>query len=111
MFNPNPVPTGPPLSFQATPINSSAIQLTWDPPTTEQQNGIIQQYLINMTAMESGESYQLISPNTSLTVNDLHPYYHYNLLVAAVTTEAGPFSNILLVLMPEDGKSYLLSCN
>jgi len=64
-----------------------------------------------MTAMESGESYQLISPNTSLMVNDLHPYYHYNLLVAAVTTEAGPFSSILLVLMPEDGKSYLLSCN
>jgi len=64
-----------------------------------------------MTAMESGESYQLISPNTSLTVNDLHPYYHYNLLVAAVTTAAGPFSNILPVLMPEDGKSYLLSCN
>jgi len=64
-----------------------------------------------MTAMENGESYQLISPNTSLTVNDLHPYYHYNLLVAAVTTAAGPFSNSVPLLMPEDVHSYLFSCN
>ena len=101
---PDAVPSGPPLSFQATPVNSSALQLTWEPPAPEQRNGIIRGYLINATALESGEHFQQMSPNTtSLVVGNFHPYYQYNLLVAAVTIGAGTFSDIHQIRMPEDG--------
>ena len=103
-FITNLVPDGPPLSFQATHINSSALRLTWEPPAPEHRNGIIRGYVINATALESGEHFQWRSTNTlSLIVGGLHPYYNYHLFIRAETIGAGPFSHILSILMPEDG--------
>ena len=105
------VPYGPPLSFQATHINSSALRLTWEPPAPEHQNGIIRGYVINATALESGEHFQWRSTNTmSLIVGGLHPYYNYHLLIRAETIGPGPFSHILPILIPEDGKYHQSRC-
>ena len=104
ILSPNPVPSGPPLSFQATPVNSTSLQLNWEPPAREKRNGIIRKYLINATALESGEHFQWLSITTSLVVSGLHPHYHYNLIIAAITTgPSGPFSDVHSVLTPEDG--------
>ena len=103
-FLTNVVPHGPPLGFQATHINSSALRLTWEPPTPEHQNGIIRYYVINATALENGEHFQWRTTNTlSLIVSGLHPYYNYHLFIRAETIGPGPFSDILSTLMPEDG--------
>ena len=40
---------------------------------------------------------------TSFSVDDLHPYYHYNISVAAVTVDTGPFSFQASIHMPERG--------
>ena len=85
-------------------MNSSALQLTWEPPAPEQRNGIIRGYLINATAWESGEYYEWMSDTMSLVISSLHPHYHYNLSVAANTIGLGPFSDNYTVLMPQDGK-------
>lgn len=104
-LSPNPVPSGPPLSFQATPVNSTTLQLTWAPPAREKRNGIVREYMINATALESGDHFQWMSPTTSLIVSGLHPHYHYNLIIAAITIgPSGPFSDVHSVLMPENGK-------
>jgi len=85
-------------------VNSSALQLTWEPPAPEQRNGIIRGYLINATALESGEHSQWMSPNvSSLVVGGLHPYYQYDLVVAAVTIGVGPFTEVQHIQLPEDG--------
>jgi len=85
-------------------VNSSALQLTWEPPAPEQRNGIIRGYLINATAQESGEYYEWMSDTMSLVISSLHPHYHYNLSVAANTIGLGPFGVNYTVLMPQDGK-------
>ena len=86
-------------------MNSTTLQLTWALPAREKRNGIIRQYLINATALESGDHFQWMSPTTSLIVSGLHPHYHYNLIIAAITIgPSGPFSDVHSVLMPEDGK-------
>ena len=106
----NPVPSGPPLSFQATPVNSSALQLTWEPPAPEQRNGIIRGYLINATALESGEHFQWMSSNAMpLVVSGLHPYYTYSLIITAVSIGPGQFSDVQSVVMPEDGNYFCVT--
>ena len=66
--------------------------------------GIARGYLINATALESGEHSQWMSPNvSSLVVGGLHPYYQYDLVVAAVTIGVGPFSEVQRIQIPEDG--------
>ena len=98
------MPGGPPLSFQATHINSSALQLTWEPPAADLQNGIIRRYVVNATELESGQHFQWRSPSTiSLIVGRLHPYYNYHLFIRAETIGPGPFSDVFSIMMPEDG--------
>ena len=106
----NPVPSGPPLSFQATPVNSSALRLTWEPPAAEQRNGIIRGYLINATALETGEHFQWMSPNAMpLVVSRLHPNYNYNFIITAVSLGPGQFSDVHSVQMPEDGNYFFVT--
>ena len=98
------MPGGPPLSFQATHINSSALQLTWEPPAADLQNGIIRRYVVNATELESGQHFQWRSSSTiSLIVGRLHPYYNYHLFIRAETIGPGPFSDVFPIMMPEDG--------
>ena len=44
-----------------------------------------------------------LSNATVFAVDDLHPYYHYNVSVAAMTVDIGPFSFQVKVHMPEAG--------
>lgn len=41
-----------------------------------------------------------------MNISDLHPFYTYQVNVAAVTVDTGPFSPTLTFTMPEDGKSF-----
>ena len=85
-------------------VNSRALSLTWSPPPPEDQNGIIRNYLVNISVVESGEHfYQLTSNATVLVVDELHPYYTYSCIVAALTVGTGPFTEVTTVQLPEDG--------
>ena len=77
--------------------------LAWDPPLLEVRNGIIQQYMIRVTELETGRVWNLSTPAMGINVTSLHPYYTYNSTVAAVTSDTGPFSPPLVIQLPEAG--------
>ena len=79
------------------------MMLAWDPPLLEVRNGIIQQYMIRVTELETGRVWNLSTPAMSITITSLHPYYTYNCTVAAVTSGTGPFSPPFVIQLPEAG--------
>ena len=102
------VPISAPISLQGNAVNSTTIQLQWEPPPSADQNGVIRSYLINISVAETGSSFQQTLETTALYISNLHPYYTYTLTVAAVTIGPGPYGQELTVQMPEDGMD---SCN
>ena len=70
----------------------------------EDQNGIVREYVVNITEMNTGSTIQKLSTTNSLTVENLHPYYTYVVIVAAYTIESGPYSTSFLFTTAEHGK-------
>ena len=64
---------------------------------------MIRSYIINISVAETGSGFQQTSETTALYISNLHPFYTYNLTVAAVTIGQGPYGQVLTVQMPEDG--------
>ena len=80
--------------------------LTWDPPFIQNQNGIIRDYIINVTALDTGVISQIITSDLNLTLDMLTPFSTYAFIVAARTSiGAGPFSTDLTIQTLEDGKT------
>jgi len=93
-------------SLSATPLNSTALTLRWQPPPPEDRNGVITQYVVNITGLSVAgqEPFVLHTTETSIVVGLLHPSYTYACEVAAVTSVGqGPYRSITSQL-PEDGK-------
>jgi receptor-type tyrosine-protein phosphatase Q len=100
---PEDVPSGYPQSFSAIATSSRSAVLTWDPPNAEERNGIVVEYIINVSAVETGENFQLTSTTTSITVASLRPYTTYRCIIAASTSVGiGPFSTVFTLVTPED---------
>ena len=77
----------------------------WDPPLVQNRNGIIRDYIINVTALETGENSQFITTDGNLTVPFLTPFSTYAFIIAARTSVgAGPFSTVVTIRTLEDGK-------
>ena len=92
-------------------MSSTEIDISWYPPRSENRNGIIRQYLVNITTIISGDTLQLITVDTNATVRSLHPFYSYSITVAAETILLGPFTTPVIVETPEDGKSSMATNN
>ena len=94
-------------------MDSMTLQLSWVPPPLSSQNGIITEYVVNVSVMDTGEQFQrrVVGPASSLTLPSLHPDYTYTYIVAASTAVGtGPFSISSSIRMPEDGKSIFIFC-
>ena len=102
----HPVPTGPPQNLDITVQSSRDISLSWDPPPPREQNGIIREYLITVTEVETGSVLEFISTTTSLSVIMLHPYYTYQSAVAAMTIGVGPYSEVSTAVTHEEGRVF-----
>ena len=99
---------GTPTNFSATPINSTALELRWQPPPPEHRNGMITRYVINITGLSEArqEPYVLYTTKNNTVVGSLHPSYTYTCKVAAETKVGpGPFS-ITVAQLPEDSMFY-----
>ena len=100
----NVVPEGAPISLEGFVTSSTSAYLKWHPPSYEEQNGVIIEYVINVTVQETGESYELTSNTTSLELTNLRPHRTYECIVAAATSVGlGPFSDSVTVDTPMDG--------
>ena len=69
----------------------------------EDQNGIVREYVVNITEVSTGSTVQKVSTTNSLTLDNLHPYYTYEVVVAARTIENGPFSTSYSFTTAENG--------
>ena len=102
-------PSNSPQDPTGVALNSRTISLSWSPPPVENQNGIIREYRVNITELETERSWQLVSTSTSIDVLSLHPYYTYEWIVAAVTVDEGPYTQTSILRTPEDGKLCTMS--
>ena len=98
-------PSGSPVSIAALLLTSTSVQLSWSAPPADQQNGIITDYYINMTEVETGVTVQLmVTGATTLLINTLHPYYVYSFFISAATVIGqGPYSTQFSIRALEDG--------
>ena len=98
-------PGAAPTMLTASNITATSFTLSWEPPESDLQNGVIRHYLIQVFETQTGNNltYQATA-RTVFTVGDLHPFYSYSFSVQAVTVAAGPLSVPRSVRTLEDGK-------
>lgn len=98
-------PSAPPVNIAISAITPNSVLLVWEPPPIDQQNGIIQYYLVMVDPqIENGMIVTLTANTTQLLVTNLIQYYTYQVTIAAVTVPgAGPFSRVFTVVLPEAG--------
>ena len=98
-------PSTSPQSIFLDSVNSTSINTTWEPPLVPEQNGVIREYRINLTETNTGTVLHFKSLEPFQMFTDLHPYYTYEIVVAAVTVAVGPYSIPVQITTPEDSKS------
>ena len=85
-------PSAPPTNLNGYAIDHTSLYFEWEPPQLYQQNGVVVQYLVNVTERETGLMFQRITTQLNITLMSLHPDYVYECSVSAVTVAEGPFS-------------------
>lgn len=101
-------PSGPPTSLTAVATSSSSIDMTWAPPTRDQQNGIIRHYLVTLVPTTVSAGAETLTRNVSsvqqaISISGLQPYTLYNCTVQAETVELGPSAPVVQASTPQDG--------
>ena len=91
-----------PSNLTGSALDPNTISLSWNQPSGR-HNGIIREYRLNITEVETGLMFQKVSATMTLVVSDLHPDYTYNWIVTAFTVREGPYSITSSVTTPEDG--------
>lgn len=94
------------MDLTAVTVYSQRVYLTWDPPPVMLQNGVIREYYINVSGIETRRVLQYKTTSTEIEITSLHPSYTYNFSVSAFTVALGPFSEPYTITMLEDGKYY-----
>ena len=97
------VPDSAPTSVQSTAVTSTSFDIDWNSLPTEDENGIVRHYIVNVTEVQTGNTFQIMSSDESASLTNLHPAYQYTLTAAAYTIGLGPYSTVLTVTTLEDG--------
>ena len=97
-------PTAAPEDVTVVDDSPSSVNLTWDPPPYEMQNGRIRHYNVEITEVETGNVLEYTSNTTNITIENLLPFYNYTCTVSAETVAEGPSSNEITFVLPEGCK-------
>ena len=96
------MPVGSPQNLSAVPLDSSTLLISWRPPLAALQNGVIRSYKLSIVEAETAtETLVTLDDVLSHTVQDLHPFYNYEVEIAGVTIGDGPFSDPVRAQLPE----------
>lgn len=90
-----------PLNFNATTINSTAVQVRWDRPAIT--NGIIRYYTVRYGLENSTERMELNSTDVATVVSGLNPFTSYVFYVLAFTVAPSNASENDTALTAEAG--------
>ncbi len=83
-------------------LDSTTIHLSWSPPA--EPNGILIEYRIKLTEINTGQTFLTYAHSAMIEINNLHPAYTYECVVAAKTVAGyGPLSVPINITTPEDG--------
>ena len=85
-------------------LSPTEIYIYWQPPPLECQNGNIDYYVLRITELDTGNTFEVVSNFTWILLDFLHPYYTYSVQFAAVTVAQGPFGASITFTTPEDGE-------
>ena len=96
-------PSTSPDNLTVDEIGPNHVELSWVEPNADEHNGIIRFYLLSIIEEETFTNFTLTSINTRVLVTNLHPFYTYNVTVAAVTTSQGPFSEHITFMTLQTG--------
>ena len=101
-------PNTPPRDLEVSIVGTTSLHLSWSAPYEEDWNGVIREYHVNITEINSVQAQLLTYTTTNLfiTVQSLHPFYTYECQVSAFTVATGPFTNVSEVTLPEAGRWY-----
>lgn len=103
-------PSSAPTGLTATEVGQRNITVEWSPPPAEDWNGIIRLYILKVLEHETGTEVTINLTTTEELLGNLHPYYTYNISIAAVTLDTGPFSHPISVTTLQAGMRMLKSC-
>ena len=95
-------PTAAPMRVQGYLLNTTTVFLSWSPPLTKDQNGIIQHYNIEVTNIISGRQEVITTIATHFLFKNLEPNSSYSFTVAAYTVALGPASQPIVVNTESD---------
>lgn len=101
------VPTGPPTSFSTSAAGSRSITLSWRPPQSDQQNGILRYYLVTLTSALPTMARNVSALLSNITISGLRPFTPYFCTVSVATIGLGPSTAAERILTPEDGMQAL----
>ena len=97
------VPASPPDSVTAVNISSTAIQVSWNPVSAIDQNGVITQYEVeyNQTTFNEVSMYNTTTVNSTTLMVDLTGLEEYVVLYiirvrAYTSVGAGPYSDVVM---------------
>ena len=96
-------PTAPPSLTAYYVVDSTSLFFSWNAPPVDQQNGIIRHYVLALTELDTGIMFNHSTAGSNFTFMSLHPSYTYQVAVAAVTIDSGPFSASVTLQTLEEG--------
>ena len=99
-----PAPSSAPRNVEAAIISPTVARLSWDAPLQADQNGIIRQYHINITEVDTARQWTFISITNTYLLNFLRPHHTYLYSIAAVTISTGPYTQLFNFTTPPDSK-------
>ena len=100
----NTAPASAPQSVTAASVMSTGFLLSWLSPPPEDHNGVIRNYSITLTELNTGSMVELVSQTNSQVFDSLQPFYNYSVQVAAVTVAQGPQTSAFVVTTLEDSE-------
>ena len=101
----HPVPISPPVNLSLVTSTSTSVTLSWASPPTQDQNGIITGYTLQVFSFQLGLLRETNVSSNGSTVDSLHPYTTYLFKVAAMTVVGrGPYSDNLTATTQQDGR-------
>ena len=103
-------PSAPPTNLTTSVLSANIISVTWDPPVSIEQNGIITHYTLSYRGIErdtASRELTLYSNNSFFThyiLTGLDEYTSYNISVSASTSVGFGPSYALVAQTQEDGE-------
>ena len=94
-----------PLNVTAHNISSTAIIVTWEPPS--RPNGIIRSYRVEFSRSSDGVIDGISTASTSVIISLLEKFTTYQVQAFASTVAEGDGSNVVTVTTDEDSKLYI----